>query len=178
MTKPNTRRIWSTCKKAKKPDEELRVESGSWEMVHEVRPMQKTILTITAIVFATIVGGIVLLVAPFKYLGSKSKQQRQALQSRNDYQEIAKAGVVLTRSMTNQSVLIRPDDARVPALLCSLAPRHITVNSNLVTMEFHGGIAHYGFRIRQADTNAALWSISWYNEHDERFLTNIVSDAQ
>jgi hypothetical protein len=151
------------------------VENGSLEMIHVDRPMQKTILIIAAVVFATIVVGIVLLVAPFMYLGVKSRQQQQALQNRSDFQEIARVGVKLAQSITNGGVVIRPTDARMPPFLQSISPRYVSVYSNHVIMEFHGGIAHYGYRIRQSDTNPVLWSISWYNERAERLLTNIVS---
>src|SRR6266480_1770569 len=43
-------------------------------------------------------------------------------------------------------------------------------DSNHVTIEFHGGFDHYGYRVRQSDTNATLWTISWYTEKDERLL--------
>jgi hypothetical protein len=140
--------------------------------------MQKTILTIAAVVFVTIVVGIVVLVAPFMYLGVKSRQQQQALQNRTDFSEIARAGVRLARSFTNDNPLVFPTNSLVPPLLRSLSPRYFSVESNRVTMEFHGGFDHYGYHIRQSGTNPALWSISWYTEHGERFLTNILSGAE
>ena len=140
--------------------------------------MQKTILTIAAVVFATIVVGIVLLVAPFMYLGVKSRQQQQALQNRTDFTEIAKIGTRLTRSVTNDYRLIRQNDVEMPPLLKSISARYVTVYSNHVRIEFHGGFDHYGYHIQQSQTNPVFWSISWYTEHGERFLTNIVTDGK
>ena len=77
--------------------------------------------------------------------------------------------------MTNGSVLFKPTDPRVPALLHSLAPQYIYASSNYVVMEFHGGFDHYGYRVRQSDTTPSRWTISYYTEKGERVLTTISS---
>ena len=127
---------------------------------------------VALIIIAVLVGGVLLLVSPFMYLGLKSSSKMRALQSRSDFPQIASACIVLTRTVTN-GTLIYPTDPIVPPLLRSLSPRYISADSNSVTMEFHGGFDHYGYRVRQSDTNPALWTISWYTEKGERLLTMI-----
>jgi len=128
---------------------------------------------VALIIIAVLVAGVLLLISPFVYLGLKSSSQMRALQSRSDFPQIATACVALARSTTNHTPFIQPTDAIVPPLLRSLSPRYITADSNRVTMEFHGGFDHYGYRVRQSDTNPALWTISWYTEKGERLLTTI-----
>ena len=128
---------------------------------------------VALIIIAILVAGVLVLISPFVYLGLKSSSQRRALQSRSDFSQIATACVALARSTTNHTPFIKPIDPGVPPLLRSLAPRYITADSNRVTMEFHGGFDHYGYRVRQSDTNPALWTISWYTEQIERLLTTI-----
>ena len=125
---------------------------------------------VTLIIIAVLVAGVFLLISPFVYLGLKSSRQMRALQGRSDYSQIATACVALARSTTNLAPFIKPTDPIVPPLLRTLSPRYITANSNSVTMEFHGGFDHYGYRVRQSDTNPALWTISWYTEQGERLL--------
>jgi hypothetical protein len=125
---------------------------------------------------AVLIVGVLLLISPFVYLGLKSASQMRALQSRSDYTQIASACITLARAVTNPAPVIKPHDSLVPPLLQSLSPRYIIAESNDVTVEFHGGFNHYGYRVRQSDTNAALWTISWYTEHGERLLTTISHD--
>ena len=126
------------------------------------------------------VGGLVVVaifIAPILYWtmkdGLQSARQKQSLQSRTDFSQIASACVTLARTVTNDTAFIKPADPIVPALLRSLSPRSIKAATNSVTMEFHGGFDHYGYRIRQSDTNRAFWTISWYTEEGERLLTTI-----
>jgi hypothetical protein len=135
-------------------------------------PMAKVVI----IIIAVLVAGLLLLISPFMYRGLKCSSQMRALQSRTDYPQIASACVVLTRTVTNHTGFIKPTAAVVPPLLRSISPRYITANSNLITMEFHGGFDHYGYRVRQSNTNATLWTISWYTEKGERLLTTITHD--
>jgi hypothetical protein len=127
---------------------------------------------VALIIIAVLVAGVLLFVSPFMYLGLKSSSKMRALQSRSDFPQIASACIILTRAFTNDT-LIYPTDPIVPPLLRSLSPRYISADSNSVTMEFHGGFDHYGYRVRQSDTNPALWTISWYTEKGERLLTMI-----
>jgi hypothetical protein len=125
------------------------------------------------IIVAVLVAGVFALVSPFIYLGIKSARQIRALQNRSDYSQIALACVALAQSATNDMPFIKPTDLCMPALLRSLAPRYINATSNRVTVEFHGGFDHYGYQVRQSETNAAFWTISWYTERGERLLTTI-----
>jgi hypothetical protein len=120
--------------------------------------------------------GVLLLVSPVLYLGIKNSNQRRALQNRNDFDQIANACVTLARSLTNEVAFIKPSDPIVPPLLRSLSPRYMNASPNGVTMEFHGGFDHYGYRVRQSATNPLEWTISWYTEKSARHLGTISRD--
>ena len=128
---------------------------------------------IVLIIVSVLVVGLLLLLSPFVYFGMKSSSQRRALQNRSDYPQIAAACVTMARSITNDSDIIWPNDPVVPPLLRSLSPKYISASSNRVTMEFHGGFDHYGYRVRQSWANPAFWNLSWYTEDGERLLTTI-----
>ncbi len=131
---------------------------------------------IALIIVGVVIAGVLLLVSPFVYYACKIAGQRRALQSRSDYPQIAAACVTLTRAITNESALIKPTDPVVPAILRSLSPRYMSASSNHVTLEFHGGFDHYGYRVRQSDSNPKQWTISYYTEQGERLLTTISHD--
>jgi hypothetical protein len=139
--------------------------------------MRRTALIVLGVVITGVLVVIGIFIAPILCSimqdGFQSAKQKQALQSRSDYPQIAAAAVTLARAITNDSDIIWPTDPRVPPLLRSLAPRYITGSSNHITMEFHGGFDHYGYRVRHSDTNAGLWMILWYTEKGERLLTTI-----
>lgn len=128
---------------------------------------------VALIIIGVLAVGVLVLLSPFVYPALKGANQMRALQSRSDYSQIATACVAIARSVTNQTPFIKPTNPIVPPFLRSLPWRYITANSNHVTMEFHGGFDHYGYRVRQSDTNPALWTISWYTEQGERLLTTI-----
>src|SRR5262245_20238577 len=131
---------------------------------------------VALIIVGVLVAGVLLLISPFVYLGLKSSSQMRALQSRTDYPQIAAACATLARTITNDTGIIWPTDPVVPPLLRSLSPQYISASSNHVTMEFHGGFDHYGYRVRQSDTNSTRWTIFWYTEKGERLLTTISHD--
>src|SRR5437016_6012082 len=128
---------------------------------------------IALIVVGVVVAGFLLLISPFLYDGFRCAWQSRALQNRSDYPQIAAACATLTRAITNHSILIPVADPRVPPLLRSLSPRYIGASSNHVTLEFHGGFDHYGYRFQQVDTDPKQWTLSYYTEHGEKLLTTI-----
>ncbi len=130
---------------------------------------------VTLIIVGVLVVGILLFASPFVYLGLRSASQQRALKNRTDFPQIAGACVALARANTNTG-FIYPNNPVVPPLLRALAPQYITARSNCVTMEFHGGFDHYGYRVRQSETNSNLWTISWYTEQGERLLKTIQND--
>ena len=142
--------------------------------------MRKIALIVISVVIAAGLLAVGLFITPIMYHvaydGFQSARQKQALQSRSDYTQIAVACVALTRAITNDSDFIRPTDSIVPPLLRSLSPRYISASSNHVTMEFHGGFDHYGYRVRQSPSNSKQWTISWYTEKVERLLTTVTHD--
>jgi hypothetical protein len=136
------------------------------------RVMRKIALILLGILIVGVLG----IISPFLYDGFHSAAQRRALQHRSDFLQIAAACATLAHAITNESSLVPPADPRVPALLRSLSPRHISASSNHVTLEFHGGFDHYGYRFRHADTDPKEWSLFFYTEHGEKFLTTISHD--
>src|SRR3954471_17109368 len=110
---------------------------------------------------------IMSVMAPMVIDGFRSVFQRRALQNRSDYPQIALACVSLARSMTNDS-LVPISDPRVPSLLKSLSPRYIAAGSNYVTMEFHGGFDHYGYKVRKSETDPRQWAIVYYTEQGQK----------
>lgn len=126
-----------------------------------------------AIAVAVVVG---LFLAPMILGGFRSVRHQRALQARSDYPQIAAACVSLARSITNDSALIWPSDPIVPATLRSLSPKYINAETNSITLEFHGGFDHYGFRVDQSDTDPKLWTIYYYTEQSQKLLTTITND--
>ena len=104
--------------------------------------------------------------------GFQSARQKQALQSRSDYSQIATAAIALARAITNDSDIMLADP-RVSPLLRSLSPQSIWASSNCVEIVFHGGFDHYGYRVRRSKTNGTLWTLLWYTEKGERVLGTI-----
>jgi hypothetical protein len=131
---------------------------------------------IALIILGVLIAGFLLLISPFLYDGFHSAAQSRALQHRSDFPQIAAACATLMHAVTNDSSLVPAADPRVPALLRSLCPRHISASSNHVTLEFHGGFDHYGYRFRQADSDPKQWTLSYYTEHGEKLLTTISHD--
>jgi hypothetical protein len=108
----------------------------------------------------------------------RSTNQKRALQGRSDYPQIAAACVTLARSLTaDDGTTIEVADPRVPATLRSLAPCYIFANKKQVSLPFHGGFDHYGYVVRQSDTNPKQWTISYYDESpNEKVLATFSSD--
>jgi len=123
-----------------------------------------------------IIAGLLLLFAPVAYDGIRSASQKRSLQNRSDYPEIAAACASLARSVTNDSASIPLTDPRVPAVLRSLSPRYIGASTDFMTLEFHGGLKHYGYRLRQSATNRNEWTLFYFAERSEKPLTTITND--
>ncbi len=130
-----------------------------------------------AIVFIiALVGGFLFFNSPYRLSVLDDARQKRALQSRADYSQIANACVSLAHAVTNQTTFIQPANPIVPPLLRSLSPHYLTADTNFVAIEFHGGLDHYGYIVRQSDTNASHWTISWYTESGERHLGTVLRD--
>lgn len=138
--------------------------------------MTKIALVIAGVVVASVLLLICLFLVPIIYDGFRSTSQKRALQTRTDYPQIAAACVTLARATTNESVLLYPSQPIVPPLLRSLAPKYISAHTNFITLEFHGGFDHYGYRVRQSDTEPSQWTISFYTEDGEHLLTTITNN--
>jgi hypothetical protein len=139
------------------------------------RPIFKIVLILLAVVVISAFVFFISIMGPMMIDGVRSVFQRRALQNRSDYPQIALACVTLARSMTNDS-LIPITDPRLPALMKSLSPRYIVASSNDVTLEFHGGFDHYGYRVRPSQADPSQWTIFYYTEHGEKPLATINKD--
>jgi hypothetical protein len=131
---------------------------------------------IALIIVGVLLAGFLLFAWPFLHEGFHSASQSRALQHRSDYPEIAAACATLACGITNDSVFVPVADPRVPAILRSLSPRRIRASSNEVTLEFHGGFEHYGYRFRHADTDSKHCTLSYYTEQGEKLLATISHD--
>ena len=49
----------------------------------------------------------------------------------------------------------------------------ILSSSNNVTIEFHGGFNHYGYKFRQSSADPKQWVLMYYTEEREKLLTTI-----
>jgi hypothetical protein len=136
----------------------------------------KIFLIALAVLASVALLAIGLFIAPIVYDVFRSASQQRALQNRSDYPKIALECAALARAVTNDSGIFWPEAGGVSPFLQSLSPQYISAYSNRVTMEFHGGFDHYGYRVRQCDTNPAQWSISYYTEHSEKFLATVSYD--
>lgn len=134
-----------------------------------------TLGTFVAVFMAAVV---VFVLLPFGYDGFKSRRQRKELLSRSDYPQIAAACVTLAHAITNDdSMGWNSSDPRVPVLLRSLSPRQVGGYSNFITMEFHGGIDHYGYNTEQSKNDPRIWSLYYYSENEPtRLLTTITNE--
>ena len=110
---------------------------------------------------------------PFVYLAFRISIQRRELQERTDFAQIALACASLAESATDETLLLRPSHPTIPPTLRRLPWRYIAANSNAITMEFHGGFDHYGYRVVRSESNAALWTLSWYTENGSRVLVTV-----
>ncbi len=45
----------------------------------------------------------------------------------------------------------------------------------MILLELHGGFDHYGYSVQQSETDARLWTISYYTEQGQRLLTTITN---
>jgi hypothetical protein len=124
--------------------------------------MTKVIL----IVVSVLIAGFVLLFWPFLYDGFHSAAQIRALQHRSDFSQIAAACVTLARAASNDLAVLQPSDPRVPPVIRLLSPSYICAGTNSVGLEFHGGFDHYGYQVRQSDTNPKEWTLSFYTEQE------------
>lgn len=134
------------------------------------------VLIVAGAMVVALVGAFGFFLAPMIYDGFHSAHQQRSLQRRSDYQQIAAACVLLARAKTNASAMVKPSDPMVPAVLSQLAPRYIGAYSNLVTLEFHGGFDHYGYRVEQSEEDARIWRISYYTEKERRVLATITNE--
>ena len=138
--------------------------------------MSKIARIIVWIVVAGVLLIIGLFIAPVLYDVFRSANQKRALQGRTDYPQIAAACVTIARGVTSDSVPLKPSDPLVPSLLRSLSPTYIDAHTNNITLEFHGGFDHYGYRVQQLDADPRRWTISVYTEQGQKLLTTITND--
>ncbi len=124
-----------------------------------------------------LLAGVPLLVGPAAYKDVVSARQRQALLTRTDYPEIARACAGIAQSATKGFPFVAVSDSRVPESLRSLAPRFITAWTNELTVDFQGGSKPYGYKLRPAATTPGQWTLFFFTLEGEQPLATITLDA-
>lgn len=62
------------------------------------------------------------------------------------------------------------DIASLPPVIAGMKPKYVSFSSNYLTIEFHGGFDHFGFKV--ADRGKS-WEMSWYTEEERHTLLSI-----
>ena len=106
----------------------------------------------------------------------RSAIQRKSLQSRSDFPEIAAACVSLAGKFPSEYEEASGTDQRVPPLLKTLSPNSIFGSSQRLGLEFHGGFDHYGYTIRQSESDVTRWTLYFYTEQGMKELATITHE--
>lgn len=107
--------------------------------------------------------------------GRQSRRQIQSLQSRDDYPQLAQACLKLKHTVTHHEEIALTDE-RVPPAIRQLSPAYILAGSNYLTVEFHGGMDHYGYQLEPSATDSRLWTFSFYSNKGAKALTTITNE--
>ena len=106
----------------------------------------------------------------------RSANQRKSLQSRSDFPEIAAACVSLAGKLSSENEEVSVTDPRIPPLLKTLSPNSIFGSSHRLGLEFHGGFDHYGYTVRQSESDVTRWTLYFYTEQGMTELTTIIHE--
>ena len=110
-----------------------------------------------------IFGGLVFVMVGGPQSCARRRQFEGFVKSANHH-ELLTAAVSVIRVATNHTVYKRddiPPIAELPLVISEMNPSYVSVESNRMRIEFHGGFNHYGFKVLK-DEN---WQLSWYTEH-------------
>ena len=88
----------------------------------------------------------------------------------NDHVAVARAAITVIRGTTNQTLLMGDLLTNLPPEIEGMKPRYVSVSPENMTMEFHGGFDHFGFKIEDRDES---WNMSWYTEKGQHPLLSI-----
>jgi hypothetical protein len=105
--------------------------------------------------------------------GPKSLRYRRhfdRLVQTNDHGVVARAAITVIRGATNQTLLTGNLLANLPPEITRMKPRYVSVSPEHMTIEFHGGFDHFGFKIEDRDQT---WDMSWYTEKGRHPLLSI-----
>jgi hypothetical protein len=58
-----------------------------------------------------------------------------------------------------------------------LRPNKIYIDTSRVTLEFHGGMDHFGYQLIKED-NSNPWNLEWYTESSQEKLLTISEPAK
>jgi hypothetical protein len=105
--------------------------------------------------------------------GPQSLQYRRhfdRLVKTNDHGAVARAAITVMRGTTNQTFLMGDLLTNLPPEIAGMKPRYVSVSPEHMTMEFHGGFDHFGFKIEDRDES---WDMSWYTEKGRHPLLSV-----
>jgi hypothetical protein len=58
----------------------------------------------------------------------------------------------------------------LPPQIARMSPKSVAVSPHSMTIEFHGGFDHFGFKVWDQDR---FWEMGWYTEQGQHSLLNI-----
>jgi hypothetical protein len=85
----------------------------------------------------------------------------------NDHQAVLKAAISLMGSTTNDTLVTGAHLTNLPPSIAVMNPQWVGISSDQVTIEFHGGFDHFGFRVRDEGDS---WAMTWYTEQGHHVL--------
>ena len=88
----------------------------------------------------------------------------------NNHGAVARVATTVMRGTTNQTLLIGNGLTNLPPEIAGMKPRYVSVSPERMTIEFHGGFDHFGFRIEDRDE---FWEMYWYTEKGRHPLLSI-----
>ena len=135
----------------------------------------------TAIKIASLVGVLLVLAlgAIFVLLGGPQslslRRHFDRLVKTNDHGAVARTAIAVIEATTNQTLFMNDRLTNLPPLIAGMKPRYVSVSPDQMTIEFHGGFDHFGFRI---DDRVTSWEMYWYTEDGRHPLLTVGKGEQ
>lgn len=118
-----------------------------------------------------------------KGLGSDAFDEgRKAMQSEISLRQLAEDCLALKTNLANDHAWLLGKDEVDQAIAFSptiqrLRPNSISIYPDRVTLEFHGGMDHFGYMLIK-DENTKQWNLEWYTESSNEKLLSISEPAK
>lgn len=126
------------------------------------------IICVLAVLLVLALGAIFVLLG-----GPQSLRYRRhfdSLVKTNNHDAVARAAITVMRGTTNQTLLMGYVLTNLPPEIAGMNPKYVSISPEHMTMEFHGGFDHFGFKIQDRDKS---WEMSWYTEKGRHPLLSI-----